>query len=68
LETNKQKERRAREHIMELLPNSLERCAYKKINKPEDDLFWSQIGSEIGGGGPQRNISGGGKGRRWMVV
>jgi len=44
LETNKQKERRT-EHIMELLRNSLERCGYKKINKPKDDLFWSRIGS-----------------------
>jgi len=68
LETNKQKERRAIEHIMELLRNSLERCVYKKINKPKDDLFWSQIGSEIRGGRLQRNMSGGGKGRQWMIV
>jgi len=34
---------------MELLRNSLERCGYKKINKPKDDLFWSRIGSGIRG-------------------
>jgi len=49
LESNKQKERRI-EHIMELLQNSLERCGYKKINKPKDDLFWSPIGAERRGG------------------
>jgi len=39
----------------------------KDIDKPKDDLFWSRIGSEIGGGGLQRNISGGGKGDRgWL--
>jgi len=65
LEPTKQKGRRRIEHIMELLRNSLERCGYKKINKLKDDLFWSRIGSEIGGGGLQRNISGGGK---WEVV
>jgi len=33
--------------------------------KPKDDLFWSRIGSEIRGGGLQRNISGGGE---WEAV
>jgi len=61
LETNKQKERRIK-HILELLRNLLERCGYKKINKPKDNLFWSRIGSEIRGGGLQQNILGGGKG------
>jgi len=68
LETNEQKERRATEHIMELLQNSLERCGQKRQNKPKEDLFWSRIGSETGGGGFQRNVSGGGKGRQWIVV
>jgi len=39
LETNKQKERRAIEHIMELLRKLLEKCECKKINEPKDDLF-----------------------------
>ena len=50
---------------MELLQNSLERCGYKKINKPKDDLFWSRIGSRRRRGGLQRNMSGGEKGRWW---
>ena len=35
----------------------LERCGHKKTNKPKDNLFWSQIGSDIRGGGPKRAMS-----------
>jgi len=38
-------------HTMELLRNFLERCGHKKIDKPKDDLFGSQIGSQMRGGG-----------------
>jgi len=46
----------------------LERCGHKKANKPKDNLFWSQIGSDIRGGGPKRAMSSwqDGDGRQWM--